>query len=113
LTAISPTVWLWAIVSGVVYYALAFWFYIIGLKRIPASLAGLFLNFIPIFVVGGAYLFLAERLATGQWVGAALILVAVMAMLRLQDPDTVPATGSYEDEKTTGMDLPPKPAEYN
>lgn len=113
LTAISPTAWLWAIVSGIVYYALAFWFYIIGLKRIPASLAGLFLNLIPIFVVGGAYLFLAERLAAGQWVGAALILVAVMAMLRLQSMDTVPATTSFEDEKTTGMGLPPKPAKYN
>ena len=62
LTAISPTAWLWAIVSGMVYYALAFWFYIIGLKKIPASLAGLFLNLIPIFAVGGAYLFLARTI---------------------------------------------------
>lgn len=87
LTAISLSTWLWAVASGIVYYALAFWFYIIGLKRIPASLAGLFLNLIPIFAVGGAYLFLAERLAVVQWVGAALILMAVMVMLRFQNTE--------------------------
>jgi drug/metabolite transporter (DMT)-like permease len=98
LTAISSSAWLWAGASSIVYYALAFWFYIIGLKRIPASLAGLFLNLIPIFAVGGAYLFLAERLAAVQWAGAALILVAVMAMLRFQNPEGIPKA-----ENATGV----------
>lgn len=101
LTAISSSAWLWAVVSGIVYYALAFWFYIIGLKRIPASLAGFFLNLIPIFAVGGAYLFLGERLAAIQWAGAALILVAVMAMLRFQNPEGIPKTDRLQSENVT------------
>jgi drug/metabolite transporter (DMT)-like permease len=99
LTAIGPRVWLWAINSGIVYYALAFWFYIIGLKRIPASLAGLFLNLIPIFAVGGAYLFLAERLAAVQWVGAALILAAVMTMLHFQNMGDIAKIDQLRPEK--------------
>jgi drug/metabolite transporter (DMT)-like permease len=91
---------MWAFVSGLVYYALAFWFYIVGLKKIPAGLAGFFLNLIPIFAVGGAYLFLGERLAVGQWVGAVLILAAVVMILRLQSRDTVRATELLEVEYT-------------
>ena len=87
LAAISLQTWLWTVASGIIYYALAFWFYIIGLKKIPASLAGLFLNLIPIFAVGGAYIFLSERLAAVQWVGAVMILGAVVTMLRLRLPE--------------------------
>jgi drug/metabolite transporter (DMT)-like permease len=98
LAAISLETWLWAVVSGIVYYALAFWFYIVGLKKIPASLAGLFLNLIPIFAIGGAYIFLGERLGAIQWAGAILILVAVAAMLRLQGADTGMKTEAFESE---------------
>ncbi|MCL4301008.1 MAG: DMT family transporter [Anaerolineae bacterium] len=103
LTAISLSAWLWAVASGIVYYALAFWFYINGLKRIPASLAGLFLNLIPIFAVGGAYAFLGERLAAVQWTGAALILVAVMAMLRFQNREGIPKAERLQSENVTGV----------
>jgi drug/metabolite transporter (DMT)-like permease len=54
------------------------------LKHAPASLAGLFLNLIPIFGVGGAYLLLGERLTLTQSGGALLILVAGGAIFRLQ-----------------------------
>lgn len=103
LTAISLRAWLWAVASGIVYYALAFWFYINGLKRIPASLAGLFLNLIPIFAVGGAYVFLGERLAAVQWTGAVLILVAVMAMLRFQNREGIPKAERLQSENVTGV----------
>ena len=66
-------------------YALAFWCYSIGLKQLPASMAGLFLNLIPIFGLGGAYLFLGERLTLVQWIGGTLILLAVIVALRWQD----------------------------
>jgi drug/metabolite transporter (DMT)-like permease len=88
LTAISPATWGWAAISGVLYYALAFWCYIIGLKQLPASTVGLFLNLIPIFGVGSAYLFLGERLTVVQWVGGALILLAVVMVLRGQRGET-------------------------
>ncbi len=75
------SIWFWAGLSGVMYYALAFWFYLHGLVRVNASMAGVFINLIPIFGVGGAYLFLGERLAPAQWVGAGAILAAVFAIL--------------------------------
>ncbi len=80
--------WFWAMVSGIVYYALAFWFYLQGLARVSATVAGQFINLIPIFGVGTAYLFLQERLAPGQWLGACAILLAVFAILREQDQPT-------------------------
>jgi drug/metabolite transporter (DMT)-like permease len=84
LTTISLATWGWAALSGVLYYALAFWCYIIGLKQLPASMVGLFLNLIPIFGVGGAYLFLGERLTAVQSIGGTLILLAVVMVLRRQ-----------------------------
>jgi drug/metabolite transporter (DMT)-like permease len=84
LIAIPLSFWAWGAAGGLVYYALAFWLYLIGLQRAPASLAALFLNLIPIFGVGGAYLLLGERLTLTQWGGALFILVAVVTIVRLQ-----------------------------
>lgn len=88
LLTINPTIWGLAILSGILYYALAFWFYITGLKNAPASLAGFFINLLPVFGVGGAYVFLAERLSGIQWVGAILILFSVASIVRLQRGET-------------------------
>lgn len=88
VAAIGSNVWIWAAASGVTYYGLAFWFYITALKKTSASLAGLFLNLIPIFGVGGAYLFLNERLTAVQWAGAGMILAAVVSIVRLGNPAT-------------------------
>ncbi len=88
LSAISPSVWGWAALSGIVSYALAFGFYITGLKRTPASLAGFFINLVPIFGISGAYLFLGERLVATQWLGAILILFSVGNIFRLQHGET-------------------------
>jgi drug/metabolite transporter (DMT)-like permease len=82
LAGLRPEAWGWAAASGVTYYALGFWFYVAGLKQASASLAALFLSLTPVFGVTGAYLALGERLGTGQWIGAALILGAVVAIAR-------------------------------
>jgi len=88
---ISLNTWLWAAISGLTYYTFAFWFYIVGLKQVPASTAGQFLNLIPIFGVAGATLFLGERLGSAQWLGAILILVAVAGIVRGQQRAEVAA----------------------
>lgn len=80
LSALNIGVWLLAIASGIVQYALAFWFYLIALKEIPAGTAALFLTLIPVFGVGGAYLFLHEQLTLWQWIGATLIVTAVSSI---------------------------------
>jgi drug/metabolite transporter (DMT)-like permease len=77
IPTVSPTVWAWAFLSGMVFYALGFWFYISGLKEMSASLAGFFINLMPIFGVTGAYLFLGERLSAIQSIGGILILFSV------------------------------------
>ena len=87
----SVGAWASAVVSGVLYYALAFWLYLTGLRRIPAALAGLFLNLIPIFGVGSGYL-LGERLSALQMLGAALIVGAVGSMLWVR-ARSIPLTG--------------------
>ena len=81
LGQVPLSAWAWAAVSGVIYYALAFWFYLRGLQRMEASRAGLSLNLIPVFGLSTAYLFLGERLSAAQWAGAALILAAVTGVL--------------------------------
>lgn len=76
-------------ISGLMYYAAAFWFYLNGLRFVPASTASLFINLTPVFGVALAYAFLGERLTEIQWLGAVIVLFAVLALLKpLASPNT-------------------------
>jgi drug/metabolite transporter (DMT)-like permease len=79
--ALSLRDFLGAAVSGLMYYAAAFWLYLKGLRCVRASVAGGSLNLVPLFAIGTAYMFLGERLTQSQWVGAASILLSVFALL--------------------------------
>ena len=68
-------------ISGLMYYAAAFWFYLNGLRSVRASFAGAFLNLTPVFAIATAYVFLGERLTHSQWAGAVTILLSVFALL--------------------------------
>jgi len=81
---ISLTAWGWAAATGVTFFALGYWLYFSGLKAVRANIAAPFLSLIPIFGVGGGYVFLGERLVAVQWVGAILILLAVTGISRQQ-----------------------------
>lgn len=70
------------ILSGLLYYALAYWFYLHALRSMAASVAGSFFNLIPVFGVMGSFLFLGERLTLSQWMGAVLIVGAAVTVLR-------------------------------
>jgi drug/metabolite transporter (DMT)-like permease len=72
-----------AALSGVLYYAAAYWLYIAALRWVPAAVAGSYFNVIPVFGVTFAFVFLGERLSPVQWMGAAVILVAVFELVRL------------------------------
>jgi drug/metabolite transporter (DMT)-like permease len=78
-----PTL-LQAAATGVVMYALSFWLYLSGLRRVSASRAALFLALIPVFGVAGAALALGERLTPLQWVGAAVVVGAVQGVVRAE-----------------------------
>lgn len=80
LRQIPAQAWTLAVLSGIVYYGLAFWFYLQGLRRTSASEAGLFINLVPIFALVGAYTMLAEALRPSQWLGGALVLMAVFGL---------------------------------
>jgi len=79
--ALSWSEWIGGGLAGVMYYAAAFWFYLGGLRSVPATIAGGFLNLTPIFGIATAYVFLGERLTLIQWAGAATIILSVLALL--------------------------------
>ncbi len=77
------------IASGLVYYGLAYWCYLTGLRSVPASVAAVSFYLIPVFGVGAAFLF-GERLGPAQWAGAAVVVGAVALI-------TVRTAGSPRD----------------
>lgn len=90
----SGTAWTSAVVSGVLYYSIAFWFYLTGLKHVAASIAGGFLNLIPLFGIASGYLLLGERLTGRQWIGALLIVAAVVTLFRPKSADVSKSSDS-------------------
>ncbi|WP_225769585.1 DMT family transporter [Inquilinus sp. Marseille-Q2685] len=81
LLSLSAAQWVGAVASGLMYYGAAFWFYLIGLRSVPASVAAAFLNLIPVFTIAASYLVLDEHLSLSQWLGAIVILISVCALL--------------------------------
>lgn len=89
----SWDVWGLAVVSGIVQYALAFYFYIFSLKYIRTGLAGMFLNLVPIVGVLGAVVFLGERLSLWQVGGAGLTILALFLIARSSASEAVSLDG--------------------
>ena len=75
-TALSATGIASSLVSGVVYYGLAYWCYLTGLRAVPASVAAVSFYLIPVFGVAAATAF-GDRLGPAQWAGAAVVVAAV------------------------------------
>ena len=65
-----------AAASGLLYYALAYSFYLSALRHVRASVAAASFYLIPVFGVTGAWL-LGERLEPLQWLGAVLVIASV------------------------------------
>jgi drug/metabolite transporter (DMT)-like permease len=81
LLALSADELLAGALSGLMYYALAFWCYLSALRSVTATTASIFLNLTPVFGIASAYVFLGERLAPSQWIGAVTIVLSVLALL--------------------------------
>jgi drug/metabolite transporter (DMT)-like permease len=75
-------IWLLAVASGVIQYALAFSLYMRALRSISANVAGSFLTLVPLFGLGGAILFLHETLSLLQAIGVITALVSLMLISR-------------------------------
>lgn len=81
VVAAVPTVEIfYAAISGLLYYAAAYWLYLSALSRVSAALAGGSFNIIPIVTIAVAFVFLGERLTGLQIVGAMLILLSAGAL---------------------------------
>lgn len=72
----------YAMLSGVVQYAAAFWLYLIGLRHLAPSKAALWLTLIPVFGLTGGMVWLGERPEWPVFLGAALIIAAIIAAHR-------------------------------
>jgi len=85
-----------AVGSGALYYAGAYWFYLGALRHVPASFAALSFYLIPIVGVAAGALLLGERLEPQQWVGAVIVLAALLAIIRQPSvqPEESPATAA-------------------
>ena len=81
LVAMPSEVLAGAALSGLMYYAIAFWFYLSALRTVSAATAGIFLNLTPLFGIATASVVLGERLTPLQWTGGAIIIVSVIALL--------------------------------
>ncbi|MGL5834542.1 MAG: DMT family transporter [Waterburya sp.] len=84
LATIPVADWSLTISSGIVQYALAFWIYLQALETIPVSVAAQFLSLTPVFGVGGAYLFLGERLTLLQGFGMTLVIAVIAGIAQIQ-----------------------------
>jgi drug/metabolite transporter (DMT)-like permease len=77
--ALSGDIIFLVILSGLLQFALPFWLYLLALRHMRASVTALFLPLIPLSGVITAYFLLGETLNLGQWLGAVLIILAVLA----------------------------------
>lgn len=68
-----------AVVSGLLYYALAYSFYLTALRSVRASVAAASFYLIPVFGLAGGWL-VGERLQPLQWLGALVVVLAVAAI---------------------------------
>jgi probable blue pigment (indigoidine) exporter len=65
-----------AAASGLLYYALAYSFYLTALRSVRASIAAASFYLIPLFGLAGGWL-AGERLEPIQWLGGAVVIAAV------------------------------------
>lgn len=71
----DPATWGLAATSGSVYYGLAFWFFVSGLRGVPASIGAVFLPLIPVFGLAAGFV-VGDRLTDRQWIGETLVIAA-------------------------------------
>jgi drug/metabolite transporter (DMT)-like permease len=83
LANVQHSTLIYAMLTGLMYYAVAYWLYLAALSRVSAALAGASFNLIPIVTVTVAFVFLGERLNGLQIAGALLILVSASALFWL------------------------------
>ncbi len=77
-----------AILSGGLYYGVAFLLFVSGLRRTSAARAGMFLTLIPVFGLFFSALLLGETMDAGQLMGSTVVVgsMSVLALRQANDP---------------------------
>lgn len=86
-----PTVWWRFLLLGVFSTLVPFRCFYAGLKRLPATEAGVLATSEPVVAIVAAWLFLGETLHAQQWLGAALVIGASVLASR-DHPETAEAS---------------------
>ena len=73
----DPVVLLHIAYLGIFCSAIGYWFYARALEVLGVATATVFVNLIPVVTVAAGFVFLGERLAPVQWLGAAAVLAGV------------------------------------
>jgi drug/metabolite transporter (DMT)-like permease len=94
--SISTRSWGSAVISGCLYYGIAFWLYLTGLKETKASIAGQYLNLIPLFGIAAGSVLLGDQLGARQWLGTLVLVLAVSLAVR-----SIPTPKESADSATT------------
>lgn len=74
----SPRVWFALVVTGLVATAAAFWVQTYAQQRLTAVQAAIIIVTEPLFAAGFGYLLAGDRLVAIQWLGAALMVSALV-----------------------------------
>ena len=75
-------VWILAAIAAIFQYTLPFWLFLMALRFLSASIGSVLLSLEPVLVISAAAIFLGEKLAIIQWLGATLVLLTMMEMAR-------------------------------
>lgn len=78
LSAVPPLAWAGVAYVGLGAALMAFLAWGYGVARKGPDVAGLYINLIPVFAISLAWLALGERIVTGQMVGAAFVIAALV-----------------------------------
>jgi len=73
----SGLAWLSILYLGIFCSALGYWFYITSLDILGAGASSVFINLIPVVAVIAGFLFMGDRLALAQWLGAVVAIAGV------------------------------------
>lgn len=80
LASLSSEYWLWFVVLGVLGAGLSFVIYVVGLRYTNPSVASVVAMIEPVTASGFGIVVLGEVMRASQWLGVALILVAVTVL---------------------------------
>ncbi len=88
---LSPWRLIEASMAGILYYGIAFWMYVSGLRSTTAVKAGTFLTLIPVFGLFFSIILLGERISGLQFCGSMIVIggvvsVSIFEQLKLKTP---------------------------